>query len=619
MTLLSGCATTGGGSDGKPDPSVTLSPEVQALAPAARRIIDAALAGNDAWSKIEHLALKIGPRLSGSKGLDRAIAWAMKALEADGQENVRAEPVMVPHWERGFESLKMVGPAQRWMPVLGLGGTVATPPGGITAEVEVVRSLADVTKLGEAARGKILLIDTPMAPHHPVRQRSGYGDTVKFRYAGPGWADQSGAVGVMMRSLTATSLATPHTGGTSYHKVKRKVPAVAVSTEDAAAMARLRATGETVKVTMVTSGKHHGFAPSANVVAELVGRDKPHEVVVIGGHLDAWDVGHGAHDDASGCVMAMEAINILRKLNLRPRRTIRVVLWTNEENGLRGARDYTFHHAEELKYHAAGLEADSGSWKPMGYRVEHKDKKVATEKMLPIAKQIVQLSASIGANRAKVSFSGADVKTALFDSGIPLFGHWMNTKRYFDIHHTHADTLDKLDKRELTENVASMAVMAYALAELPYRLDRAPMPAADVKARDLNELAWLAGDWQAARGGREVWTAPHAGTMIGLGFQNRKAGAKRERYERLRIARGADGKLVLYAHPKANKEPVAFTRVSGDANSVKFANPQHDFPKFIEYRRVKSQLVVVVGGDNGASSMSLNWRGNAKELKWLGR
>lgn len=432
----------------------------------AQRIIAAALAGNEAYDKLEALCDGIGHRLSGSPQLEQAVRWAARTLEADGQENVHLEPVMVPHWVRGDESLVMVTPRTTPIAMLGLGGSVGTPPEGITAEVVVVRDEEELEALGDAARGRIVLFNNPMPPYDP-ECGAGYGRTVRFRGKGARIASEKGAVACLVRSVTAHSLRSPHTGAMGYGDAEVKIPAAAISTEDADLIARLRARGVRVVVTLKMEANTLDPAPSANVIGELRGRAQPEEIVVIGGHLDSWDVGQGAHDDATGCVMAMEAINLLRRLKMIPRRTIRVVLWTNEENGLAGGRQYAEDHAGEMEHHVAAIEADSGGFRPVGYSVDcsDKDRLAVAEAQL---RDLVGLFESIGATRVTTGFSGADVG-AMKKAGVLLMGHRVEGSTYFDYHHSHADTVDKVDPDELSQNVAVMATLAYVLADMPER------------------------------------------------------------------------------------------------------------------------------------------------------
>lgn len=433
----------------------------------ADRIIDAAMSGNDAWRKMEELCDGIGHRLSGSPQLDRAIEWAVRALERDGQENVRREPVLVPHWVRGEESLTMLAPKHQKLAMLGLGGSVGTPLVGVTGEIVVVANREELDTLGERARGKIVVFNAPMPAYDPEKG-TGYGQAVTYRSNGASWAAAKGAVACLVRSVTAASLRSPHTGALRYDDAQPKIPAAALAIEDVLMLERLVKRGERVTLTLKMEAKTLPDAPSANVIAELRGRERPDEIVVIGGHLDSWDVGQGASDDGGGCVISMEAINVLRKLNLRPRRTIRVVLFTNEENGLAGARAYAKDHESEMPRHVAAIESDGGVFAPIGFGVSVKPSLNQDLAQKQLA-QITALLARVGATRASGGGGGADIGP-MGRFGVPLLSHNADMSRYFDYHHSDADTLDKIKPDELNRNVAAMAVAAYILADMPTRL-----------------------------------------------------------------------------------------------------------------------------------------------------
>ena len=431
------------------------------------RILQAARADRGAFEKLTALCDGIGNRLAGSDALDRAIAWAQAALRADGLANVHAEPVTVTRWLRGQESLELLTPRPLALTMLGLGGSVATPPEGVTAEVVVAHDEHDLKLLGERIRGRIVLFDNPM-PAYTQEAGAQYGETVRFRGHGAAIAGKLGAVAVLVRSVTARSLATPHTGNTRYDDGP-DIPAAAVSTEHAALLTRLIARGKNVTVRLKMQARTDGTAQSANVLAELPGREWPEQVVVIGGHLDSWDVGQGAHDDGAGCVMAMQALALLKRLGLQPRRTIRVVLWTNEENGLAGAKAYAQVHAGELARHIAALEADSGAFRPEALTVELHD----AEQEAKAAAQLHQLAGLLAGMQLEIRQrgSGADV-APMKSGGVPLVGLVMESSTYFDYHHTPADTLDKVDPALLAEGEALFAALAYVLAEWPGQLGR---------------------------------------------------------------------------------------------------------------------------------------------------
>lgn len=432
---------------------------------AADRIVGAAHSDRAAYQKLAYLTDRIGNRLSGSASLERAIAWAAQTMKEDGHD-VRTEPVMVPHWVRGAESAEITAPVPRTLHVIGLGGSVGTPRGGITAPVVVVHSWSDLDARRDAVKGAIVLYDVAM-PKWTEEKGSGYGETVQYRGQGPVRAAKYGAVGVLMRSVTAHSLRTPHTGATNYEKGVTKIPALAVSVEDSALIARLAEQGP-VTVRMHADDKMLPDAPSANVIGELRGRDKPEEVVVIGGHIDSWDVGQGAHDDGAGAVTMMQALTTLRKLGLAPRRTIRVVLFTNEENGLAGGRTYAREHAAELPNTVLAIESDSGGFAPRGFSVQARPEVV--DRVRSRVADIASLLHAIGATRVIAGHGGADIGP-MAQAGVLLAGLDTDGRTYFDIHHTEADTLDKVDPQALADDVAAVATLAYVVADMPDRLD----------------------------------------------------------------------------------------------------------------------------------------------------
>ncbi len=440
--------------------------DVSAYRAAADKIIAAARADRGAYEKLAYLTDHIGNRISGSRSLDRAIAWAKKTLEADGHD-AHTEPVKVPHWVRGRESASITSPISRPMSIIGLGGTIATPRGGITAPVMVVHSFDELDARSAEAKGKIVLYDVPM-PKWTEEHGSGYGDVVGYRTRGAQRAAPHGAVAVLMRSVTAHSLYTPHTGAMRYDPAIRKIPAAAVTVEDSELIARLAAAGP-VTVHLALDSKQLPDAPSANVIGELRGREKPDEIVVIGAHIDSWDVGQGANDDGAGCVIVMQALTTLRKLGLTPRRTVRVVLYTNEENGLAGGRAYAKAHAAELPNTVLAIEADQGSFAPRGFGVEVKPELFGrvTERVAAIA----QLLAPLDATHITAGHGGADI-SSMAEAGVPMLGLDVDSRTYFDTHHTNADTLDKVDPVTLAADVAAVAVMAYVVAEMPGRVDR---------------------------------------------------------------------------------------------------------------------------------------------------
>jgi carboxypeptidase Q len=428
----------------------------------ADRIIRAAQADSAAWLRLAELTDRFGNRLSGSTSLERAIDWVLAEMRRDGLDSVRGEPVMVPHWVRGSESLELVEPRRTRLPVLGLGGSVGTPRDGITASVLVVHDTTELQARAAEARGKIVLFDAPYVS---------YGETVQYRWSGAIWAAHVGAVAALLRSVSPFEMRQPHTGVTHYDSTARPVPFAAVSIEDAMMLHRMQARGQPVVVTLTMEARTLPDAPSRNAVAELVGAEHPEQVVVMGGHIDSWDVGTGAMDDGGGVVVAWEALRLLKRLGLRPRRTVRVVAWTNEENGARGGSAYRDAHAAELAGHVAAIESDGGVFRPLGFGFTGSDSALA------VVTGIGRLLAGIGAGAISRGGGGTDIE-AIMERGVPGLGLNDDGTRYFWYHHSDADTVDKLDPGDMSRCVAAMAVMAYVLADLPEQLPRGAPPAA---------------------------------------------------------------------------------------------------------------------------------------------
>lgn len=443
-------------------PSASAATLTEQYKDAAARLIDAALADEQGWEKLAWLTDRIGHRLSGSAALAQAVNWAAATMKADGLVNVQKLPVKVPHWVRGQESATLIQPVRRALPMLGLGGSVGTPAGGITAEVVVVRTFEELEQLGRAkVSGKIVLFNQAW---------TGYGGTVRYRSQGASRAAKLGAVAVLIRSVTPVSLQTPHTGALDYAADAPKIPAAALTVEGAGLLERLAVRGSKVVVRLRMSARTLPDADSANVIGEIRGREKPGEVVVIGGHLDSWDVGAGAQDDGSGCVAALQAVALIRKLGLEPRRTIRVVFWTNEENGLRGARAYRQWVGDQVKNHVAAIEMDGGSERPLGFGLGLTDApEDVVNRAMERAREIGKLLERVGATEILRGGGGADIGPLMRD-GVPGLGHRTVGQRYFDWHHTAADTLDTIDKQDFRMNVAALAVMAYVIADMPGRL-----------------------------------------------------------------------------------------------------------------------------------------------------
>jgi carboxypeptidase Q len=422
----------------------------------ADRIIATALADSSAWDRLAELTDRFGHRLSGSESLERALDWILAEMQRDGLDSVRGERVWVPRWVRGEESLELISPRRMDLPMLGLGGSIGTPRRGITAEVLVVSDFDELRQRAAEARGRIVLFDVPWV---------NYGVNVAYRSRGAIEAARVGAVASLIRSAAAYSLRTPHTGAMQYDSTVPRIPHAAISTEDAAMLHRMQQRGERVQVTLRMNARTHPDVPSRNVVAELRGSDLPDEVVVLGGHIDSWDVGQGAMDDAGGVVASWEAVKLLHRLGLRPRRTIRVVGWTNEENGLRGGLAYRDTHRAALDRHVLAIETDGGIFRPQGFGFTGSDSAFA------LVRQAGALLSALGADRVTRGGGGADIGPIMRE-GVPGMGLDVAGERYFWFHHTQSDTVDKIDPHELNRCVAALAVMAYVVADMPERLPR---------------------------------------------------------------------------------------------------------------------------------------------------
>jgi carboxypeptidase Q len=378
-------------------------------------------------------------------------------MTRDGLENVRAEKVMVPKWVRGQESAEIVEPAHHTMTMLGLGDSVGTKSEGVQGEVLVVNSFEELDARSASARGRIVLFNVPFTT---------YGETVRFRSAGPSRAARHGAIAALVRAVGPAGLRTPHTGALQYSSDAPKIPAAAVSTEDADRLERMVARSGKVVVRLKMEAHFEGEVESANVVGEIRGREIPDEIVVVGGHLDSWDVGAGATDDGGGCVVTWEALRLMKKLNLRPRRTVRVVLFTNEENGGRGGQAYRDQHRAELSNHVMMLESDGGVFRPLGVGFTGSDAARDT------VKAVATLLSGIAADQVSAGGGGADIGPSVQEAHIPAMSLDVDGSKYFLIHHTPADTIDKIDPVEMAKCAATVAVMAYVIADLPQRLAR---------------------------------------------------------------------------------------------------------------------------------------------------
>ena len=440
-------------------PSLMLAQNLQPYDSLAVKIFKQALSDNNAYELLNELTTTIGHRLSGSPQAAAAVEWSKNVMEHLGFDRVWLEPVTVPHWVRGDVEhgtiLANGSRNARTLNITALGGSIGTPDRGITGEVVEVKSFEELRALGEKAKGKIVFFNRPM-DRTLFHTFEAYGGAVNQRGRGAIEAAKAGGVAAIVRSMTTRLDYSPHTGGMGYDESVPKVPAAAISTNDAETLSELLATEKTVRVTFTLSAQTLPDVESANVIGEIRGSEKPEEVIVIGGHLDSWDKGQGAHDDGAGCVQSIEALRLLKALGLKPKRTIRAVMFMNEENGLRGGRAYAAKGRPGEK-HIAALESDAGGLMPRGFGVGDS---TAYTKLV----QWAPLFAPIGADRIVLGGGGADIGPLAL-KGVPPIGLNVDPHRYFDYHHSDNDTIEAVNERELALGAAAMAILAYVIAQ----------------------------------------------------------------------------------------------------------------------------------------------------------
>jgi carboxypeptidase Q len=438
-----------------------------------RKIQHAALTDDYAYHRLAYLTNNIGPRLSGSPQAQAAVEYVAAELRKLGLE-VKLQKVMVPHWVRGEETAALISypgiapNTQQKIVLTALGGSVATPSNGLTAEVITVSNLDELQALGnDKVKGRIVLFnakfDQKLADNGFAGQA--YGQAVLYRGIGPSAAARLGAVGCLVRSAGGADYRLPHTGATRYATDAPKIPAAAVATEDADLIADLTSQG-TVRMHLLLTPQTLPDAVSYNVIGDLRGSEHPEQIVIVSGHLDSWDLGRGAIDDGAGVVVAMQTAQLIKKLELRPKRTIRVVAWMNEENGLAGGRTYAQEYKAELANHFAAIESDLGAGHPLGIYAAGKPD------LLPRLQPLATLLQSQGAGvTQEAEETGSDI-SPLQAGGVPTFAPIQDSRTYFNYHHTAADTLDKVNPKELHENCAVVASLAYLLASMPQSLPR---------------------------------------------------------------------------------------------------------------------------------------------------
>jgi len=416
----------------------------------AKKIIAEANKDSLSHQRLSILCDSFGHRLSGSESLENAIDWIYDEMKKDGFLNVKKEEVYVPNWKRGTESLMMTSPKHKHIKILSLGGSVATPENGIKSEVFVVNSKDELFANKDKAKGKIVLFNVKF---------TNYGATVQYRFNGATWASQCGAVASLIRSVSPNDMNNPHTGVMGYVDSVAKIPHGAITSEDAELIERYIKRGVKVELALKMTAKFEEDALSHNVMGEIKGREFPNKIIAVGGHIDSWDVGTGAQDDAGGVVATWEAVKLLKRLGLTPRHTIRAVGWTNEENGSKGGKEYANVHKDEE--HILLLESDSGIFKPASIGVTGKDKDLelmqSIEKLLKLTNPEFEVKKGGGGvdigPMMEIGYTGCGFDTD--DMGT-----------YFWYHHSETDTADKINPKDMNDCVAAIAIAIYFYSEL---------------------------------------------------------------------------------------------------------------------------------------------------------
>lgn len=424
-----------------------------------KQIFDQALSNGKSYSMLYDLSVNIGPRLSGSPGAAAAVEWSRHVMEGFGFDSVWLQPVLVPHWVRGQKEIgrivsKKMGTVE--VNVCALGGTIGTGPSGISASVVEVKSFEELKALGtKGVQGKIVFFNRPMDPTK-INTFAAYGGAVDQRANGASEAAKLGAVAALVRSMGSNIEDYPHTGGMRYAPNVTKIPALAISTKHAELLSKLLKDDKEIQIYLENHSVTLDDAPSFNVVGEIRGSEYPEEIIVVGGHLDSWDLAQGAHDDGAGCVQSIEVLRLFREMGYKPKRTIRAVMFMNEENGLRGGLKYAELAEKNKEKHIAAMESDRGGFVPRGFTVPTD----ATAKAK--VRSWKHLLEPYGLSDFSTEGGGADIGP-LANQGVPLIGFLPDSQRYFNYHHTKEDTIDKVDKRELELGAASMAALVYLI------------------------------------------------------------------------------------------------------------------------------------------------------------
>lgn len=424
-----------------------------------KKIYDHQLTESPVYENLRYLCKEIGPRLSGSPQAAAAVEYTRQLMMDYGFDTVYLQPVMVPHWVRGQKEITRVTNSQikgtYELNSIALGNSIGTGPEGILAEVVEVKSIEEVNKLGKAVAGKIVFYNGEMDPTK-VNTFAAYGGAVVQRAYGASEAGKFGAKAVIVRSMTNRRDDIPHTGSLVYKPLMPQIPAVAISTNDADELSQMLDKQKDLKIYLETHCEMKEDVLSYNVIGEIKGSEFPDEIIAVGGHLDSWDVGDGAHDDGGGCMMSVEVGRTFRDLGIRPKRTLRVVMFMNEENGLRGGKKYAEEAKAKGEKHIAALESDSGSFGPMGFSSMGKD-----EQRKKVQSWVPYFTAYHVWDFERVG-SGADI-SPLEEQGVFLMEMEPNPQKYFNYHHTEADVFEVVDKRELELGAATLTSMVYLI------------------------------------------------------------------------------------------------------------------------------------------------------------
>lgn len=423
-----------------------------------RRIYDEALSSSKSYEWLRYLTKQIGPRLSGSTGAAKAVAWTKQVMEQEGFDRVYLQDVMVPHWVRGAkeEAYIINGKQKTKVPIAALGGSVPTPAKGIRAGVIEVKTFQELRALGrEKVQGKIVLFNRPMDPKK-LNTFEAYGGAVEQRANGASEAAKLGGVGAIVRSMASNLDDYPHTGGMRYGVGVPLIPTAAISTNGAELLSKMLKENPSLEFYFKQNCETLPDAPSHNVVGEIKGSEFPDEIIVVGGHLDSWDLAEGAHDDGTGCMQSIEVLRIFKALNIKPKRTIRAVMFMNEENGLKGGQQYAENAKKLNEKHIYAVESDNGGFTPRGFGI------VGNEAQVAHLKQYKSLLAPYGLHEIERGGGGADIGP-LAPTGTVLIGFKPDSQRYFDVHHASNDTFETVSKREFDLGSASMAALIYLL------------------------------------------------------------------------------------------------------------------------------------------------------------